>query len=315
MQVTNDDGPPSNESSPYILPFVQTLEEAGHEVSVILPNTQRSWIGKAHIVGQDVSATYYWPETGEHGAPRSKDAKQSKPWVLVNSTPATCSQLGLAHCFKDRKPVDLVVSGPNYGRNTTAIFALSSGTLGAALEAAVCGQKAIAISFAFFDRLNDPKIVAQSCRQGVRVIEYLAKKGEWDAGRVFSINVPVKDGVEKEAVVWAEMLQNQWSSGSCFDETTGVVEDADTEETKLRKQESREGGETKQAQDEVDNDDKWAPRHYKWAPRFKDVYDSVEKAGPGNDGWAVAHGQTSVTALKANFAHVPGAGYKGEIKL
>jgi tubulin--tyrosine ligase len=52
--VTNDDGPPSNESSPYILAFVRTLEEAGHEVSVILPSEQRSWIGKAHIIGKDV---------------------------------------------------------------------------------------------------------------------------------------------------------------------------------------------------------------------------------------------------------------------
>jgi tubulin--tyrosine ligase len=231
---------------------------------------------------------------------------------LVNSTPATCSQLGLAHCFKDRKPIDLVVSGPNYGRNTTAIFALSSGTLGAALEAAVCGAKAIAISFAFFDRLNDPKIVAQSCRQGVRVIEYLAKQ-QWDAGRVYTVNVPVKDGVEKQPVVWTEMLQNQWSSSSCFDETPGVVEDADAEETKLRKQESKGGEEPKQEQKQTQDASKWEPRHYKWAPKFKDVYESVEKAGPGNDGWAVQQGQTSVTALKANFFHVPG--YKGEIKL
>ncbi|KAG9607310.1 sure-like protein, partial [Aureobasidium melanogenum] len=110
--VTNDDGPPSNESSPYILAFVRALEEAGHEVSVILPSEQRSWIGKAHIIGKDVQATYYWPETEEHGSPKSQESKQGKPWVLVNSTPATCSQLGLAHCFKDRKPIDLVVSGP-----------------------------------------------------------------------------------------------------------------------------------------------------------------------------------------------------------
>jgi tubulin--tyrosine ligase len=259
-----------------------------------------------------VEATYYWPETEEHGSPKSQESKQGKPWVLVNSTPATCSQLGLAHCFKDRKPIDLVVSGPNYGRNTTAIFALSSGTLGAALEAAVCGAKAIAISFAFFDRLNDPKIVAQSCRQGVRVIEYLAKQ-QWDAGRVYTVNVPVKDGVEKQPVVWTEMLQNQWSSSSCFDETAGVVEDADAEETKLRKQESKGGENPSQGQTDTQEDSKWEPRHYKWAPKFKDVYESVERAGPGNDGWAVQQGQTSVTALKANFSHVPG--YKGEIKL
>lgn len=61
LQVTNDDGPPSNESSPYILAFVRTLEEAGHEVSVILPSEQRSWIGKAHIIGKDVRRSTLLP--------------------------------------------------------------------------------------------------------------------------------------------------------------------------------------------------------------------------------------------------------------
>lgn len=315
--MTNDDGPPSDQSSPYVLPFVRQLEAAGHSVSVILPNTQRSWIGKAHIVGQDVEATYYWPNTGEHGARKtstSADAKDEQPWVLVNSTPASCSQLGLSHCFKDRPPIDLVVSGPNYGRNTTAVFALSSGTLGAALEACVCGHKAIALSFAFFDRLNDPAIVAQSCRQSVKVVEWLAKNGQWDAGRVFTVNVPVKDGVEKQPTVWTKMLQNEWSSGSCFEEMSGGVSDAATEEAHLRRQESKDD-ESGRAEGEsgAGEQDGWKSRHFKWAPKFKDVYDSVEKAGPGSDGWAVKEGQTSITALRANFMHIDD--FHGEVKL
>lgn len=280
-------------------------------VSVILPHTQRSWIGKAHIVGQDVEATYYWPETGEHGAPKT-DTKAGQPWVLVNSTPASCSQIGLSHCFKDRPPVDLVVSGPNYGRNTTAVFALSSGTLGAALEACVCGYKAIALSFAFFDRLNDPAIVAQSCRQSVKVVEWLAKNGQWDAGRVFTVNVPVKDGVEKQPTVWTKMLQNEWSSGSCFEEMSGGVSDPEAEEAQLRRQESN-GGESGGAEGQNDAGEGWKSRHFKWAPKFKDVYESVEKAGPGSDGWAVKEGQTSITAIRANFMHIDG--FQGEVKL
>ncbi|GAB7350645.1 hypothetical protein MBLNU459_g1208t1 [Dothideomycetes sp. NU459] len=324
--VTNDDGPPSDQSSPYVLPFVRQLEAAGHMVSVILPHTQRSWIGKAHIVGQDVEATYYWPETGEHGAPRQTASSAeattttttttsgNKPWVLVNSTPASCSQLGLSHCFKDRPPVDLVVSGPNYGRNTTAVFALSSGTLGAALEACVCGYRAIALSFAFFDRLNDPAVVAQSCRQSVKVVEWLAKNGQWDAGRIFTVNVPVKDGVEKQPTVWTKMLQNEWSSGSCFEEMASGVSDPATEEAKLRRQESRDGesGRTESGSG-TGEESLFKSRHFKWAPKFKDVYDSVEKAGPGSDGWAVKEGQTSITALRANFMHVEG--FQGEVKL
>lgn len=119
-QVTNDDGPPSAESSPYVLPFVRTLESAGHTVSVVLPDSQRSWIGKAHMVGQDVQATHYWPpqETPEtHSAVSSSAAaapdEGKTPWVLVNSTPASCAQLGLSRFFfQERGEVDLVSFSP-----------------------------------------------------------------------------------------------------------------------------------------------------------------------------------------------------------
>jgi tubulin--tyrosine ligase len=33
-------------------------------------------------------------------------------------------------------------------------------------------------------------------------------------------------------------------------------------------------------------------KHFKWSPRFTDVYQSVEEAPPGNDGWAVKEGLT-----------------------
>ena len=69
--------------------------------------------------------------------------------------------------------MDLVVSGPNYGRNTTAVFALSSGTLGGALEAAVCKRRAVAVSYAFFSRNHDTGIIQKASRQSVRVIEAL----------------------------------------------------------------------------------------------------------------------------------------------
>lgn len=110
------------------------------------------------------------------------------------------------------------------------------------------------------------------------------------------------------------MLQNQWKEGACFQEITSSasVDDAATEETKLRKQESR-GGDGQEGSDTVTPANRWAPRHFKWAPRFTDVYESVEKNGPGSDGWSVKEGETSVTALMANFMHAPG--YEGEVKL
>ncbi|KAK5136978.1 hypothetical protein LTR08_001485 [Meristemomyces frigidus] len=315
--VTNDDGPPNAESSPYVLPFVRTLEDAGHTVSVILPDTQRSWIGKAHIVGQDVQATHYWPPKANPDvhSPTTSSAPDdgTHPWILVNSTPASCAQLGLSQMFfQDRPKIDLVISGPNYGRNTTAVFALSSGTLGAALEAAVCGYRAIAVSFAFFDRQNIPEVVAESCKQGMKVCEWLAKNGTWGEGRLFSVNVPLRQDVMEKKVVWTEILQNQWLKGACFQElpATNAVDDPAAEEANLRRQESNGGAESGTVTEEAS---KWKHRHFKWAPRFTDVYDAVLQAGPGSDGWAVKEGETSVTAIRANFMHAEPT--NGEIKL
>jgi 5'/3'-nucleotidase SurE len=328
-QLTNDDGPPSAQSSPYILAFVQALEKQNHTVSVIVPDVQRSWIGKAHIVGQDVQASIYWPPSttpdihtpGSGTSPNSTSTDGTKamhPWILVNSTPATCAQLGLSHFFNDRGPIDLVISGPNYGRNTTAVFALSSGTLGAALEAAVCGYRAIALSFAFYDRTNLPDVVAESCRQAVRVCEYLATNAIFDQGRLYSVNVPVKKGVSEQRVVWTRMLQNQWKKGACFEEveSASMVHGPDAEEASIRRRESDAGAEQNGEGGEgaaTPVGTEWRQRHFKWAPRFTDVFESVERAGPGSDGWTVKQGETSVTALRANFMHVEGV--EGEVKL
>ena len=59
--MVNDDGPPSSRLSPYIRPFVEALQDAGHLVSVAIPASSRSWIGKAHIIEAPLTATYVPP--------------------------------------------------------------------------------------------------------------------------------------------------------------------------------------------------------------------------------------------------------------
>ncbi|KAK0117683.1 hypothetical protein ONS95_012012 [Cadophora gregata] len=314
--VVNDDGPPSNQSSPYVHSLVKSLQEAGHVVSVVLPHTQRSWIGKAHIIGQTVKPTYFRPGTlhkddgTTHSRPLPAGSKEEEEWVLVDGTPASCVQIGLYHFFQDRGPIDLVVSGPNYGRNSTAVFSLSSGTLGGALEAAVCKRRAIALSYAFFSRNHDPEIIAGASKLSVKLIDYLYKN--WGEGvDLYSVNVPLVEGVEDNKIMWTDMLQNYWAEGSCFQEVVDEEGDADEEEQKIRE---REGQGEDAANGESQKITRHKHKHFKWAPRFTDVYKSVEDAPPGNDGWAVKEGYTSVTPLKANFMHAA-AQTQGELKL
>ncbi|EXF75007.1 5'/3'-nucleotidase SurE [Colletotrichum fioriniae PJ7] len=313
--LTNDDGPPSPHSSPYVHSLVHQLQQAGHVVSVCLPHTQRSWIGKAHMIGQTVKPLYYRPSTeglfGTEGTTTTRPSANGADdeWILVDGTPASCVQIGLHHFFQERGPVDLVVSGPNYGRNTTAVFALSSGTLGGALEAAVCKSKAIALSYAFFSRNHDPVIIEGAARHSVKVIEKLYQ--QWPAGDevdLYSVNVPLVEGVETHKTYFTNMLQNYWRDGSCFQEIEDDAGDEDEEEEKIREgafgetsAEKPKQGEEAKAGGEVAKGHRH--KHFKWAPRFTDVYQSVEEAAPGNDGWAVKEGYTSVTPLKANFWH------------
>jgi tubulin---tyrosine ligase len=229
-------------------------------------------------------------------------------WILIDSTPASCVQLGLHHFFRQRGPVDLVISGPNYGRNTTAVFALSSGTLGGALEAAVCGIRAIALSYAFFDRNHDPVIIAGASAHSVRLIEWLANNWRQDV-QLYSINVPLVEGVGQRKTLWTTVLQNSWRSGSCFNETPvpeGEDETSGEREAGIRKAEGTGGPDLglrteTQGEEEVTLREQSAEahshvrfehKHFKWAPRFKDVYDSVNESEPGNDGWAVKEGFT-----------------------
>ncbi|KAK0707481.1 hypothetical protein B0H67DRAFT_495956 [Lasiosphaeris hirsuta] len=321
--IVNDDGPPSPHSSPYVHSLVRELQQAGHVVSVCLPHTQRSWIGKAHMIGQTVKPTYYRPpppsapaaglttdttstqaNTGDddsnHGTTHTRPSTRpgTEEWVLVDGTPASCVQIGLYHFFADRGPVDLVVSGPNYGRNTTAVFALSSGTLGGALEAAVCRRRAVALSYAFFSRNHDTAIIAAASKQSVKVIEALWRQWPTDGSvDLYSVNVPLLEGLEDGKVLFTGVLQNYWGPGSCFTEVDGSVEGEEEEEW-IREGEGRA--------EELSGQGEKTPachthKHFKWSPRFTDVYKSVEDAPPGNDGWAVKEGHTSITPLKANF--------------
>ena len=248
-------------------------------------------------MGQLTKPTYFHPGTiheddgTTHEEPSSNENQEE--WVLVDGTPATCAQLGLHHLFQHRPPTEVVVSGPNYGRNSTSLFSLSSGTLGGALEAAVFRKRAIALSFAFDSRDHKPDVIAGACKHSIKLIEYLVT--HWGNGvDLYSINVPLVPNVGENKILYTHALQNYWRSGSSFDEVpAGHVEDPDEEEELIR--ESGEGNQSdgkgeieKDAENSSVNKHRW----FKWAPKFGDVQRSVNDSEPGNDGWAINKGYT-----------------------
>lgn len=142
------------------------------------------------------------------------------------------------------------------------------------MEGAICGYKAISLSYAFFNRNHDPKIIGAATTLSVKLIEYLYNNWAQDVD-LYSINVPLVEGVENNKIAYTEMLHNTWASGSCFervDETTGD-EGPDKAEEEIRAQGESKPKKTPHA--------RYTHGHFKWAPKFTDVYESVLKAGPG----------------------------------
>lgn len=113
---------------------------------------------------------------------------------------------------------------------------------------------------------------------------------------LYSINVPLVDGVGKKDVRWTWMLGNTWRGGRGL---YAQIEGGD------------ESGLKKQGAGEAEN----APT-FKWSPSFGNIWKTVEDSEDGNDGKAIMEGVTSVTPLKANFMSLHGkGGFSGVMKL
>ena len=104
-----------------------------HEVIIAAPKSERS--GFSH------SLTYYKAFAAEKIVLKGNEDVEA---YSVDASPADCTKFGIAHILRDRKP-DLVISGINLGMNV-GIDTCYSGTVGAAMEAAMFGGKAMAVS-------------------------------------------------------------------------------------------------------------------------------------------------------------------------
>ena len=220
-----------------------------------IPASSRSWIGKAHLRESILKANYVhpsqfrgdgtWEEADEQvllddrdddksaAAPDATPAENNGhgtrrhwPWaVITNGTPASCVQLGLFSLFPDRPAVDLVVAGPNHGRNASSIYNLSSGTVGGALEAATCRKPGIALSFGSKDE-QPADVIAAAARLAVRVIRHLYRS--WDQGaEIYNLNVPMRLDVERRPVLYTTALRNYWSTGCLYAELANGDDDDD----------------------------------------------------------------------------------------
>ena len=167
--VTNDDGV----ESPGVHALTVAIASLGHEVVVVAPSGERSGsggaIGRLHRGGPVSWTEVEWPDL---------------PNVSVHSVdlpPAAAVYAGCLGAF-GAKP-DVVASGVNPGLNYGHLV-LHSGTVGAALTAAVLNVPAIAVSVAW----GDPSHFDTAAALAARALDWVAAPS--NPPRVVNLNVP-----------------------------------------------------------------------------------------------------------------------------
>jgi len=190
--ISNDDGI----TAPGIQTLVKVMKKIG-EVVVVAPDGPQSGMGHAITVANtlrlDKSTVFADVEAYE-----------------CSGTPADCVKLAKHHVLKDRQP-DLVVSGINHGSNSS-ISVLYSGTMSAAIEAAIEGLPAIGFSLCDYGHEADfshtepyvEQIVRQALKHGLPV------------NTALNVNIPKKSDTPIAGIKICRQAHARWQEE--FDE-------------------------------------------------------------------------------------------------
>lgn len=176
--LTNDDGLDSP-----LFHFAMAYFQAKAQVTAVVPATEQSWKGKAMT---RLGALHLEPLDGFACAA-----------YALSGTPADCANFGIYHLF-DSKP-DLVISGINMGSNAGLGFALSSGTIGAALEANIAGVPGVALSQVLHGPVFQHWIAHRALRPDVQ--DALLKNCRAMLSRVFAF-LTARDDFLSAPVTW-----------------------------------------------------------------------------------------------------------------
>ena len=157
--LTNDDG--------ILAPGIRALarELANHDLTIIAPDCERSAASHSLSLRKDI--------------PVKKIAANE---YAVGGTPVDCTVIALQKILT--QPVDLVISGINAGQNMGEDV-LYSGTVAAAVEASLMGNRAIAISINSYSEQKFEVAAKWMCKLLDMGIYHLARPHG-----VLNINIP-----------------------------------------------------------------------------------------------------------------------------
>lgn len=197
-----------------------------YEILAVAPEKEQSWMGKSISGHHELHLTpvQYYEFDGYH----------------VNGTPADCTQLGI-HEIGNRP--DLVVSGINHGANVGHGYIASSGTVGAAFEAAFLGIPAFAVSIlrsgivpkdVDWNAQSTAKLFQKPAAIAARIIDQIMKAGFPASTQVIAINMALdiqEDApwvvTHPHAVPYGRIFEKQASGGYLINRTRPRYRDED----------------------------------------------------------------------------------------
>ena len=182
--LTNDDGPRSEG----LLKLAEVLSK-DVELFVVVPDSQRSASGKALTLTRPIRITEQHKLNG---------------YSFVTHDGAPADSVILAESFYE--DIDLFVSGPNTGANLGYQSMLTSGTVGAAFEAAIRGIPAIAVSRQatpqeWFDSTGSTQDCTEICRITRDIVIRILEKGMPEGIDLFNINFPSELSASSKIVI------------------------------------------------------------------------------------------------------------------
>lgn len=184
--VVNDDGI----TSLGIRTLVEVVKTLG-EVVVVAPNSPQSGMGHAITIGEALRLD-------------RSDIFKGLVSYECSGTPADCVKLANHIVLKDRVP-DLVVSGINHGSNSS-ISVLYSGTMSAAIEAAIEGMPAIGFSLCDYS----PNADISHCKPFVKKIVQQALKSNFPRGIALNVNIPAKSTKKIKGIKICRQARAKW---------------------------------------------------------------------------------------------------------
>lgn len=233
----------------------------------------------------------------------------------------TTSYSSLAQTLAETRPVRSILSsllaGAKLAISFIAAFALSSGTIGAALSSSLSKTRAIALSYGTVHHPTPPPFFHPAHALSARIIQHLWSNWGADEGGIrkdeidlYNVNIPMIEGLLSEEglpITWTRIWRNSY--GRLF--KAHSVEQA----TALKRTMSDAGPDgmspgpspsiAKTEKTEIKPEEA-GDLVFKFAPEMGNLINpSASDVTEGSDGWAIRKGLVSVTPMRASFAEPP----------